>query len=710
MKLCPRCESGYPDNFTTCPVHGVLLSEIRDLKPGMLIRHTYRIVRKLGQGGMGAVYLADHTLLGEPQVLKFLSSEMSQDQDLTGRFLREVKTLRQIRHKNVVNAGNLEPAEDGTLFFSMEYVNGPDLRSFVRNSPQPFGVNLAIEITHGIGEGLGAAHEKGMVHRDIKPENILMARDGTGWVPKIADFGIVATRENARFTQAGTSLLTPLFAAPEQWLGTPGAQLDGRTDLYALGGLMFEMLTGESVFHAENYQGWSQAHMNTPPRPPSSVRPELANWKGLDELVIRLLAKDRTQRPQNVGEMLRILEAIEYVGPQAQSIAQLAGGANGSASKLQIIASEASAHVRATGRDQGGVAVASASADVARARRTGEQGTLRDLRSTRIRRTKNPVPLWALLAPVGVIIAAGMIAERVIVPTVHFRTLEGQNGAILGVAFSPNGLTLASASRDKSVEIWSTNDGAPQRTLSGDVDSLAISPDGHTLASGLSDDTIQLWDSSSGQVLGSLQGHTDRVPAIAFSPDGRTLASGSLDKTLKLWDVAGEHAVHTLFGHAGGVLAVAFSPDGRTVASAGIDGTVKLWDAASGELLRSLQASSSPVNAVAFSPDGKLLAAGGDDRSLKEWDAAGGQLLRTLQGHTAPVHAITFSPDGHMLASASGDSTIRLWDPASGDAMRVLKNDTGAVLSLAFDPYGHLLASGNADKTVKLWDTSGIGD
>ena len=196
MKLCPRCEAGYPDGFTTCPIHGVLLGEIRDLKPGMLIRHTYRIVRKLGQGGMGAVYLADHILLAEPQVLKFLSSELSQDQDLTGRFLREVRMLRQIRHKNVVNAGNLEPAEDGTLFFSMEFVDGPDLRTFVSQSPQPFDVALALEITRGIAEGLGAAHEKGMVHRDIKPENILMGHENGAWVPKIADFGIVATRDH----------------------------------------------------------------------------------------------------------------------------------------------------------------------------------------------------------------------------------------------------------------------------------------------------------------------------------------------------------------------------------------------------------------------------------------------------------------------------------------------------------------------------------
>jgi serine/threonine protein kinase len=276
MKTCPQCDTGYPDSQTTCPTHGLPLNEIRDLKPGMVIRNTYRIIRKLGQGGMGAVYLAQHTLMNEPQALKFLSSELSQDQAFTARFLREVRTLRQIRHKNVVDAGNLEPSEDGTLFFSMEFVDGPDLRGllnachperplsevkgeskdlrlysadeldalkgrdyhaalkgrgFSRAASEPnetaalapeamyqgtasavpqtqqkevralapagaLPVPLALSIARQIAEGLGAAHAKGMVHRDIKPENILLKRDAGAWLPKIADFGIVATKES----------------------------------------------------------------------------------------------------------------------------------------------------------------------------------------------------------------------------------------------------------------------------------------------------------------------------------------------------------------------------------------------------------------------------------------------------------------------------------------------------------------------------------
>jgi hypothetical protein len=156
-----------------------------------------------------------------------------------------------------------------------------------------------------------------MVHRDIKPENILMAQAGDSYTPKIADFGIVATKESSRsHTTTGSSLLTPQYAAPEQWRGMRGADLDGRTDLYALGGVLFEMLTGQTVFEAENYEGWAEEHRNTPPHAPSSLRPELRNWQGLDGLVLRLLAKDREQRPRDVAEFLSWLGAVHYVAPQ----------------------------------------------------------------------------------------------------------------------------------------------------------------------------------------------------------------------------------------------------------------------------------------------------------------------------------------------------------------------------------------------------------
>jgi serine/threonine protein kinase len=324
MKICPQCDTGYPDNAVTCPTHGGLLSEILDLRPGMLVRKTYRIVRLLGKGGMGSVYLARHELMDAPRALKFLSYELNNDEAFTRRFLREGRMLRQVRHKNVVDCGDLERAEDERLFFAMDFVDGPDLRGLLHQAGGRLDAAEALTIARGIAEGLGAAHALGMVHRDIKPENVLMARapkaqDKSGWVPKIADFGIVATVENSTvYKTTRGSLLTPPYAAPEQWRGTRANELDGRTDLYALGGVIFEMLTGKTVFEAENYEGWLFEHLQTPPRPPSSLRPELAGWKGLDALVLRLLAKDREDRPRNVAELLGLLDAVRPTAPERQ--------------------------------------------------------------------------------------------------------------------------------------------------------------------------------------------------------------------------------------------------------------------------------------------------------------------------------------------------------------------------------------------------------
>jgi len=375
MKLCPQCETGYADSHVTCPTHGVMLGEIRELRPGMLIRNTYRVVRKLGQGGMGAVYLCEHTLMDEQQALKFLSPELSRDQAFTSRFLREVRTLRQIRHKNVVDAGNLEPAEDGTLFFSMEFVDGPDLRGFLNSAPKPFDVAMVLSIARGIAEGLGAAHAQGMVHRDIKPENILMARSGESWTPKIADFGIVATKENSSlYTRTGGTMLTMAYAAPEQWSGMRAADLDGRTDLYAFGGVLFEMLAGRTVFDAESYEGWAEQHKNGAPMPPSSLRPELADWQGLDALVLRLLAKDREQRPEDVAELRRLLDGVAYLPPATRRVTQ---------PELR----------RAT---------------------TLEDARLRDLRAGKKLRARVPVWVWA--APVVVLLAVTFFAWRAFGP------------------------------------------------------------------------------------------------------------------------------------------------------------------------------------------------------------------------------------------------------------------------------------------------------
>jgi len=291
--------------------------------------------------------------------------------------------------------------------------------------------------------------------------------------------------------------------------------------------------------------------------------------------------------------------------------------------------------------------------------------------------------------------------------------LHGHSNWVMGVAFSPNGGILASASADGSVVLWDVAAGNPLDRLltrhGSVVMSVAFSPDGKTLASGSYNGVVNVWDVTTRQSLGfSLTDHTDTVDSLAFSPDGKTLASGSYDGTVILWNVAtGEPRGEPLTGGSGRIGSVAFSPDGKILASGNGDHTVTLWDIAAQQPLgEPLTSHSSQVNSVAFSPDGKILASGSLDSTVILWDAMTRQPLgQPLTGHRAGIHSLAFSSDGEVLASSSRDNSIILWDVATRQMLgEPLVSHAGMVMSVAFGPDDKTLASGSKDTTIILWN------
>jgi WD40 repeat protein len=295
----------------------------------------------------------------------------------------------------------------------------------------------------------------------------------------------------------------------------------------------------------------------------------------------------------------------------------------------------------------------------------------------------------------------------------HLKTLQGHELGVKSVTFSPDGDILVSSSCDRTIKLWSVSDGNCQKTLKGHaetVSSVAISPPveaySHTplLASGSMDRTVKLWDISSGECCRTLQGYGSGVFTVAFSPDGQTLASGGSDRMVRLWDTnSGECS--KMQGHTKTISSLAFSGDNRLLASGSLDGTVRLWDIATGRCLKRLQEHTNLILAVAFSPDGQTLASSSFDQKIRLWDVRTGQCLRTWQEDTYSIYAIAFSPDGQTLA-VSLDRTVKLWDVTTGQCRQTLQTDANLVFCVAFSPDGQILASGSSDRTIRLWDVS----
>jgi len=283
-----------------------------------LVADRYRVIRRLGEGGMGAVYLAEHVVIEKKIALKVLAIELARRQDLVARFLQEARSASRIGHENVIDISDFGQSAEGYVYIAMEYLEGQDLGQVVR-AEGALAWSRVRDILMQICRALRAAHDKGIVHRDMKPENIfLIHREGRPEFVKILDFGIAkimgVDASGPRLTRTGMIFGTPEYMAPEQ---AEGKEADHRVDVYAVGCIAYHLMTGQTPFLAENFMAMLTKHLMEDPVPPSVRRPDLAITPEMDALVLKALEKDRDRRYQNMTDFLQAVSTCR--GPDTPS-------------------------------------------------------------------------------------------------------------------------------------------------------------------------------------------------------------------------------------------------------------------------------------------------------------------------------------------------------------------------------------------------------
>jgi WD40 repeat protein len=606
--------------------------------------------------------------------------------------------------------------------------------------------------------GLAAAHAQGLIHRDIKPANILL-ENGVERV-KITDFGLARAAADASVSQSGVVAGTPNYMSPEQ---ARGEAVDQRSDFFSLGSVLYSLCTGRPPFRANSTVAVLKRVCEETPTPIRETNPEIPDW--LAAIVEKLHAKDPAGRYQSAAEVAELLShhlahvqhpsvsplprpvkrgthtvgkgrfrghgrkwhfaaGVVILGFSSLSLTEATGVTRLADSVIRILTPDGALvvevddpAVRVTIEGDGGLVISGAGLHSVQLRpgsyrlRAAKDGRpVRDEVVTITRGEKQVVKV-SVEPPVK---AAATMGEG----TGLIRTFTGHTQSVNGVAFTPSGNYILSASGDSSVRVWDFASGEEKQRFEGHRGSIrdvaldpngiwAISVAGNRQHEKVAEWTVCMWEIATGKELHRLSGRGPSMMSVAVSRDGRRALFGNYDGTVWLYDVENWRELRRFNTHPGHC-SVALAPNGKHVLTAAFEGEhrsyMSLWNLETGSEDMTFDGIDG-AGRNAFTPDGKQIVSSGYDCLIRVWDAGTARELGRLRGHLGGVIAVAISADGRWVVSGSYDkpNTVRLWDLEKRIELRRFEGHTDGVQGVAISPDGRFAVSGSHDYTIRLW-------
>lgn len=695
----------------------------------------YEILGRLGRGGMGVVYKARQVKLNRIVAVKMILASEDADADKLARFHVEAEAVARLRHPNIVEIYDIGIA-NGMPYIVLEYLPGLSLKEVFLQSRKP--PRRCADLLATLAQAIHTAHLAGIVHRDLKPSNVLLAEDGSA---KITDFGLAKRREAAGQTQTGQIMGTPEYMAPEQARGE-SKSVGPAADVYALGAILYEALTGQPPFRGVSMMETLEKVLSDEPVPPRQLTAGIpADLETVCLKALRKDPKDRYPTAQEFADELdrflhdelvraRPLSRLEKVcrwcrrkPTQAGLLAAMIG--------LMLMASLAiilgSYQVRLR-QEHEETEKALAAAQDAR-RKEKRYLFVNDIYMVDRHYHENQLFRARQLLEDCAADQRGWewrYLDRI--TKADLLSLTGHTQPVHTLAFAPHRRWLASGSGDGSLVLWEPS--AKKRLLELPVDSgpvwgVAFSPDGMRLASvagsGRDSGELIVWELGNSSDLKPREvirtridnrwgeraavGYHPNKPILAVATGARRGQPGSLlllnahGEEVRRWSAnADQGCVALAWSHDGSRLAASFLP----AEQAGSKGEVVILDPDKTHPLYRFEANGGRVAALAFSPDGRMLASGGADRLIELRAADNFTLRKTCRGHTGTVTSLCFTIDG-QLVSGSEDTTVRVWDGRSGQELFVRRGHYGPVGCVAIQPETGLIYSGSDDITIKAW-------